>query len=356
MRRCLAIVVPIALAALSVDATVAAPAREPVRFTSGDFILEGDLLLPEGPPPYPAVVYVWGGGPTDRNRHIDGSLVLQMFLDEGFAVFLWDKPGSGGSSGEWAPGRLFDQRAAILVDALGLLRAHPAIRPDAIGLYGSSQAAYVLGLALQRTTVPAFLIAWSCPMQDSVMQGAYLVRNFALCAGLTAGEAERAGRAYLDRGQARTYAEYLAAARVLAELPAIRDDLGWAAVAAEADFTPADPASESFLDPGVLLDGRLAWPVLALFAEHDRQIDPVQGAAVVGRLIGGREDGLSAVVTVPGADHNMILSPRGCMQDQRDGYAAVGGRTIAPFFIDTIRGWLRRLGPALGGDRGAVVR
>ncbi len=55
--------------------------------------------------------------------------------------------------------------------------------------------------------------------------------------------------------------------------------LGWAGVSPEADFTPADTTSESFLDPAKTITA-LPIPVLALFAENDRQIDPAQGAAV----------------------------------------------------------------------------
>jgi hypothetical protein len=49
------------------------------------------------------------------------------------------------------------------------------------------------------------------------------------------------------------------------------------------------------------------------------------------------------VEVIAGADHNMNLSPRGCMQDQRDGYRVLGGATIAPQFLASIGSWLREL-------------
>jgi len=123
--------------------------------------------------------------------------------------------------------------------------------PDTIGLYGSSQASYVMAVALARTRDVAFVVAWSCPMENSIWQGAYLVGNYVLCA-----------------------------AEILEGIPAIRDGLGWAGVAPEEDFTPADTTSESFLDPAKTVSA-LPIPVLALFAENDRQVDPAQGAAVL---------------------------------------------------------------------------
>ncbi len=247
--------------------------------------------------------------------------------------------------------QLLTQRAAILTDALTVLREHPAVRPDAIGLYGSSQASYVMAVSLANGCDPAFVVAWSCPMQSSLEQSAYLVRNHLLCAGRGEDEAASAEEAFIARRRARDYAEYVAAARLLDALPEIRDELGWAGVVPESAFRAVDPSSESFLDPAELLEerGGFGMPVLALYAENDRQIDPVQGAAVCRRLLADARDGLSRVVMIPDADHNMILSPRGCMQDQRDRYAAVGGMTVSPAFMETVTDWLRRLRSRFGG-------
>jgi len=332
---------------VAVDATAETPQsptfrREEIHFSSGHFELAGDLLLPQGHGPHPVIVYVWGSGPTNRAAHIERSQILQMFLEEGFAVFLYDKPGSGTSTGEFTRGHLFVERATILLDAIAVLKSHEEIDPEAIGLYGSSQASYVMAVALARTHDLAFMIAWSCPMQSSVEQSAYLVRNYVLCEGGSEEEAALAERAYLQRARARSYAEYRKAAETLDHMPAIRDGLGWAGVASAEEFTPADTTSESFLDPSKTIPP-LTIPVLALYAENDRQIDPVQGAAAYRRLLeeGGSE--LSSVVLIPGADHNMNLSPRGCMQDQRDRYRAVGGAKLSPDFLRSVRDWLTRL-------------
>jgi len=104
-------------------------ATEKIRFESGDFTLVGDLLTPPGSGPHPTIVYVWGSGPTDRTRHIERSRILHSFLDAGFAVVLYDKPGSGSSTGVLGRSRLLAQRAAIVTDALAMLREHPAVRP-----------------------------------------------------------------------------------------------------------------------------------------------------------------------------------------------------------------------------------
>lgn len=315
--------------------------REEIRFSSGRFELVGDLLTPSEGEWHPVIIYIWGSGPTNRKAHIDNSPVLRAFVASGFAVLLYDKPGSGQSTGEFDHRRLFAERASILIDAIGLLKRHGAIDPDAIGLYGSSQASYVMSVALARTRDVAFVIAWSCPMQNSIDQSAYLVRNYVQCDGSSAEISNEAERAYVQRARARTYAEYRTAAEFLEGIPAIRDGLGWAGVETEAEFTPADTTSESFLDPSTTV-ASLEIPILALYAENDRQIDPVQGAAAYRRLLAGGHE-LSTVAIIPGADHNMNLSPRGCMQDQKDGYKSVGGKTMSPVFLETVTEWLGRL-------------
>jgi pimeloyl-ACP methyl ester carboxylesterase len=316
--------------------------REEIRFTSGSFQLAGELLTPRCEGPYPVVVYVWGAGPTNRKRLIEHSQLLRIFLEKGFAVLVYDKPGSGDSKGEFDNRSLFKERAAILVDAIGLLQRRKGVNPEAIGLYGSSQASYVMAVALGRTRGIAFVICSSCPMENSIEQGGYLVSNYVRCEGGTQEEGRRAGDAYVRRARARTYAEYRTAAAYLDGIPAIRDGLGWAGIVAEADFTPTDTASESFFDPSTAI-GSLKIPILALFAERDRQIDPNQGAEAFRRLLSRGASELSSVAVIPGADHNMIVSPRGCVQDQKDDYKSIGGRTVSPAFLDMVSKWIERL-------------
>ena len=106
--------------------------REEIRFSSGRFGLVGDLLTPPDGRPHPAIVYVWGAGPTNRKAHIESSPILQAFLAGGFAVLLYDKPGSGQSTGALDNRHLFADLASILIDAIGVLKQHRAIDPAAI--------------------------------------------------------------------------------------------------------------------------------------------------------------------------------------------------------------------------------
>lgn len=318
--------------------------REPLAFDADRFHLEGDLLLPAGATGCPVVVYVWGAGPTDRAGTIARSRVLREMVAAGYAVYLHDKPGSGGSTGDFTRGRLFRERAAITAAALDRLAAHPRLDPGRLGLYGSSQAAYVLPLVLAASDRVAFLVCWSCPIENSIEQSAYLVGNMVLCAGRSQETAAAAEERYRRRALAPDYAAYREAAAWLDSLPEIRDELGWAGVAPAEAWAPLAPDAESFLDPGREFPP-LDMPVLVIYGANDRNVDPVQGAARFRELLRAGPEGQQEIVVIEGADHNMMRTPDGCVQHQLAGYRRLADARMADEFPAAVGGWLRRLAP-----------
>ena len=114
----------LALAAAMVAGGAQAADVEEVRFESGPYELVGDLVLPDGPGPHPAVIVVAGSGPNTRTQVPGYADVRTRFGDAGFAVYSWDKPGSGESSGELVADVLTN-RAAILADGMATLAARP---------------------------------------------------------------------------------------------------------------------------------------------------------------------------------------------------------------------------------------
>jgi fermentation-respiration switch protein FrsA (DUF1100 family) len=313
-----------------------------VSFKVAQFFVAGNLLIPAGGEKHPAIVYVWGSGPTNRTQYIEASKLSKIFVKSGFAVYINDKPGSGESTGEFTKGKLLHERAMIVVKEIEFLKSHPAVDPEKIGLFGASQAGYVMPLASTMTPDIKFMIAWSCPAMNSLEQSAFLVEQYLLCEGYAPEDAERASKYYIQRGEAKDYKEYLEAAAYLDTMPAVRDDLEWCGVIPENEFVPVDSLSEELFDPtGVI--ATMTIPVLAIFGEKDRQIDPVQGAETYGALLRESGNELSDVRTIPGADHNMVVSTTGCIGVQRDGYKAMGGAKVPPEFYEIITEWLEKL-------------
>ena len=63
----------------------------------------GDLRLPARREPFPVVLFVHGSGDADRTMFGLYLPVMERMLQAGYAVFSWDKPGYGKSTGQQTP-------------------------------------------------------------------------------------------------------------------------------------------------------------------------------------------------------------------------------------------------------------
>jgi dienelactone hydrolase len=128
--------------------------EEPVTFFNGDVRLAGLLLLPAGPGPHPALVVVHGSGPSTRPQN---PAEADRLARHGIAVLAFDKRGCGESTGDWRTAD-FDELAGDVLAAVAHLRRDRRIRADQIGLWGISQAGWVIPLAAARSQEVAFIV------------------------------------------------------------------------------------------------------------------------------------------------------------------------------------------------------
>jgi pimeloyl-ACP methyl ester carboxylesterase len=262
---------------------------------------------------------------------------MRSFLDTGFACFFYDKPGYGESTGTFTRGKLFEERASILVNAVKVLKKHPAINPEQIGLWGLSQAGYVMPKAVDATEDIAFMIAISCPAMDSVDQSAYLVEKQILCEGYEETEANKARQYFRQRARARTYREYLEAAEYLDKNPFIRS-IQWGGIKSEDRFSPILPSDEGLFNPVTLIE-KITIPVLAIFGEKDTQIDPFQGAEAYEKALKKAGNRFYRVELFPEADHTIFIAKTGCMKERRERSRFI----YAPGYIELMQTWLESL-------------
>lgn len=230
MKRPFSILVHIFLL-LAVASLLPACTRQPQRtrvdevtFPSGEFKLVGDLRLPAGSGPFPVVLFVHGDGPVDRTGLMTYLPIMGRMLQAGFATFAWDKPGTGESTGELTEPNLRHQRAQILLDAIELMKTRPDIDPARIGVWGASQAGYVIPIALTQTQDIAFVICVSCPGDSGHDQMVFQVTAFGLCEDRAKEKSAEVDRLLKELDQNRsfeTYAGYLDYRRNLADLAAL---------------------------------------------------------------------------------------------------------------------------------------
>ncbi|MEV8535527.1 alpha/beta hydrolase [Streptomyces sp. NPDC051211] len=142
-----------------------------VSIRHGGHTLNGVLATPkDGRERHGLIVYVHGDGPIDAT-HDDGYKPLwEANAKAGYASLSWDKPGIAGAPGDWLD-QSMDDRADETAAAIAWARARPDIDGDRIGLWGASQAGWVLPKVAAKTPVN-FVIAVS-PAINWLQQGRY---------------------------------------------------------------------------------------------------------------------------------------------------------------------------------------
>ena len=114
-------------------------------------ILVGTLHLPEGEGPFPAFVWVHGSGAV--TRHQGGGSVVPALANAGYAVLIMDKRGVGDSGGDYfgvnpaGSDFILGQLAEDTQAAAEFLSQLSIINPNQIGLFGNSQAGWIIPLA-----------------------------------------------------------------------------------------------------------------------------------------------------------------------------------------------------------------
>lgn len=122
--------------------------EQDVSFDSGGLALAGTLALPAGTGPHPAVLFLHGSGPIDRDGNAPGLPIdayrqlAHALAENGVASLRFDKRGVGVSEGDAATA----SRTNLLDDAraaLAALRVQPEVEGTSIFLVGHSEGAYL---------------------------------------------------------------------------------------------------------------------------------------------------------------------------------------------------------------------
>ncbi|MCH0539183.1 alpha/beta hydrolase [Streptomyces sp. MUM 203J] len=146
--------------------------EEAVTVRHGGHVLKGVLALPaDGEGPFPLVVFVHGDGPVDATHDSFYRPIWEALAEAGYASLSWNKPGVGGAPGDWLD-QSMDDRADEAAGAIAWARTRPEIDGRRIGLWGASQAGWVLPKITARVPGVRFAIAVS-PAVNWHRQGRY---------------------------------------------------------------------------------------------------------------------------------------------------------------------------------------
>jgi len=255
---------------------------------------------------------------------------MERMLGAGYAVFSWDKPGTGQSTGQVdSTPRKYHKRAQIVLDAIEVMKTRRDIDAGHIGLWGISQGGWVMPLVLSQSEDVAFMICVSCGGVSGYDQFVYKITSLAIfCGGVPEENADQLTVLLSELDAARTfdtYGGYLHYREVLDDLASISvysrevSDIlaqnGGSMVIPEGAWLENDPEIENWWNPVEVLE-QVRIPVLAIFGDRDMNGDPIQGAYAWEAALEQAGNRNFRVEILPGVDHFMVASESRCLNEQ----------------------------------------
>lgn len=304
---------------------------EEIRFSSGDATLAGSLYVPKGGGPFPAVVFLHGAGPEVRWG------ASRFFADylarRGVAALIYDKRGTGESTGDWRKAD-FNDLASDVLAAISLLQSRPQIDAKKIGIYGHSQGGTIAPLIASKSTGVAFVISaagaaipmWQAEIHSLRTQvraqgvsGESLARADEFAEQLVAvartgkGFEELAAQAEAARRRGEPWAALLA--------PPPRDSYFWSFYPRIANYTAAEYWR------------KVRVPVLILQAGRDRYVPVEDSIQAMQEALREADNPDHTILLLPEAPHTFVLQP-----DSRN---KLKWPRLYPGYSDLLLAWLR---------------
>jgi pimeloyl-ACP methyl ester carboxylesterase len=302
---------------------------EEVRFSNGAVTLGGTLTLPPGPGPHPGLVLVHGSNAQTRDAFGPWT---RFFVGQGFAVLSFDKRGTGVSTGDWKQAD-FAGLAGDVLAGVRLLEARTEIRSDRIGLWGISQAGWIMPMvAAEAPDKIAFLVVHA-GTGTTVQQQGVLNRLHELRASGLPERSVAVGARYQELDDVLT-----------------RSGKGWEELqrfyeahrGEEPWLTEPDPADAWFrgyyrmlmdFDPAPFWR-RVTCPVLLFYGELDVNVPPAESWPPIERALRAAANREVEHVVLPKANHVFLEARTGA----RDEYP--GLTRFVPGYFDRMAAWL----------------
>jgi dipeptidyl aminopeptidase/acylaminoacyl peptidase len=284
--------------------------REELGFQSLGVTLAGTVHLPASPPPHPGVVMLQGSGPSDRDGNGYFLPIRDAFLERGIAVYSFDKPGIGGSSGDWRQFALFD-RADQAQAAIVALKAHAAIDSRRVGVWGQSQGGWIVQLVASRASDLAFAIANSGPGISPREQDLYGVEHTMRADGKPADHIERAVAFVNALHEAAVRGDDYATVFSVLLQPALKEPwFGYHTIDDAEDWGLMCRFTAERYAPAEAL-ARIRCPFLAIFGELDPLLPAHKSAVICGQALREAGNPDATIVIFPQGNHRIVLRDSG---------------------------------------------
>ncbi|MGB7845957.1 MAG: alpha/beta fold hydrolase [Candidatus Acidiferrum sp.] len=308
-----------------------------VQFSNGQAHLAGTVYLPETGDHLPGVVVLHHAGLPMREaalyRHLKEGLPTL-----GFAVLVFDRRGSGQSSGDFKSAD-FETLADDAIAGQRALAKVPRIDPTRIGFWGLSQGGWLAVLAAGRNTSSAFAVAVSAPLVTANEQMQFATSNLLAVRGYSDSDvremldARKAWIGYLHNTNSRDVA--VAALGKSESKPWF--DLAYLPKASQVTTDPEHDASRKKLDDDPLAAVlKVKVPILFLYGDSDPWV-PVAKSVEQLRSLSNQHPNIDYAVVVD-ANHEMMFPVNDKMEV--DVNATRKAAPQAPTYFMILGSWL----------------
>ncbi len=300
-----------------------------VTFKNGDDLLSGHYLLPDSGKPRAVILFVHGDGPLGYDAHGYYPLIWERLLRQGFAIFSWDKPGIGESTGNWLA-QSMKQRQQEVQTAITFIRDSYGYSGSQVGLLGFSQAGWVVPALANNNPDIGFIIGVGFAI-DWLEQSWYLTR------------------VRLTQQEADSSVVEAAYASHLEEINFLNQEPSYDLYLKKYGHTP-DPMTEAryqFVLKNFKADAThdyrgLKQPMLLLLGDKDLNVDILNTKEVVENLIDDQQS--IQISVIKDATHGMLDAEH--FNEQSPGLTFLlklmwkGERAVAPEFYIKLDEWL----------------
>ena len=329
--------------------------KPPFPYSSRDVTVEsapgvrlaGTILTPPGAGPFPAVVFVTGSGPQNRNEELLGHkpfLVIADYLARhGIASLRYDDRGTAQSTGNFAASTSADF-ADDAQAAVTFLRKQPGVAPAHVGIIGHSEGGLIAPMVAARDKDVAFIVLVAGPglPGDSILllQGELIAKANNTPQAMIDTNLAVNSRLFAAVKGARDSADAAArvngiADRMTASLPVTQQ----AQARTQLENVKAQvlaPWMQYFLkyDPRTALR-QVRVPVLALDGSLDLQVPPKQDLAAIDTALKRAGNRDYEVKELPGLNHLFQTAKTGSPNE----YATIE-ETFSPTALQIIADWI----------------
>jgi uncharacterized protein len=285
--------------------------EEEVKFQNGKIQLSGSLTIPGGTGRFPALVLVHGSGPVTRDFF---GPIAYVFARHGIAVLSYDKRGMGGSQGHWMD-MGFEDYVADALAGIHYLLQRKEIRSDAIGLWGISQAGWIVPQAAVRDSNVAFVMLNSTPAVTPAEQEIQRMSEEMKVAGSTQQEITEAVNQYNSQIQGLRPEE--ARKELELQMQKLHDEGKTELLSTRGLANP-----RYLLFYRRILDyspvpslQKLKCPVLVLYGELDRGVPVKENKSIIEHALQKAGNHNYTIRILPKGNHALMLSETGSMRE-----------------------------------------